>query len=109
MRVLKFIVDGQTIKQDPSCDFSGLVPGSEGYLQAEFAFSKEWRNTVKVVGFYSKLGTEYEPQQLKDGRTCMIPAEATQRKVFKVRVIGTNGAYTIQTDKFSVEQKGGKV
>lgn len=28
MRTLKFIVEGQAIKQDPNCDFSGLIPGT---------------------------------------------------------------------------------
>ena len=51
MRTLKFIVEGQIIRPDPSCDFSGLVPGSEGYLRAEFSFSKDWVNTIKVVSF----------------------------------------------------------
>ena len=39
MRTLKFIVDGQILRQDPTCDFSNIVPGTEGYLIAEFAFS----------------------------------------------------------------------
>lgn len=38
MRTLKFIVDEQIIRQDPNCDFSNLVPGSKGYLQAYFHF-----------------------------------------------------------------------
>jgi hypothetical protein len=63
MQTLKFIVDGQTIKPDPECDFSGLVPS----MQAEFTFSKEWESTPKVVAFYSRLGNEYPPQSLKDG------------------------------------------
>ena len=28
MKTLRFIVDNQTIRKDPYCDFSGLVPGS---------------------------------------------------------------------------------
>ena len=27
-------IDNQIIKADPKCDFSGLVSGTEGYLQA---------------------------------------------------------------------------
>ena len=107
MRVLKFIVDGQTIRQDPSCDFSGIVSGTEGYLQAEFSFSKEWANATKVVGFYSKLGKEYTPQVLKNGKTCMIPAEATKNRVFKIRVIGKRDDYMLRTNKIAIEQKGG--
>lgn len=107
MRTLKFIVEGQTVKPDPRCDFSGLVPGTEGYLQAEFSFSKEWNNITKVVGFYSKLGNEYEPQPLKNNRTCMIPPDATNKRSFKLQVIGMQGDYTIRTDRFEVIQKGG--
>ena len=107
MRTLRFIVDGQTINQDPYCDFSGLVPGTEGYLKAEFTFSKEWDNTVKVAAFFSNLGKEYEPSILKDGRTCVIPAEATKNRIFKVMVFGQNKEYTLKTNRIAVDQKGG--
>jgi hypothetical protein len=108
MRTLKFIVDGQSIKQNPSCDFSGLVPGTEGYLKAEFIFSADWNDTVKVAGFFSNMGKEYEPQILKDGKTCMIPAEALRNRIFKVQVIGKRGDYKILTNKVTVSQNGGK-
>lgn len=104
MRTLRFIVDGQIIRQDPRCDFTGLVPGSEGYLQAEFNFSKEWLNSPKVAAFYSRLGKEYTPQALKDGRTCLIPKEALEKRIFKVQVMGRNG---LVTNKLEVDQKGG--
>lgn len=107
MRTLRFIVEGQTIRPDPTCDFSGLDPGTQGYLKAEFAFSKEWDGAVKVVGFYSNLGKEYEPRLLKDGKTCLIPAEATQKRVFKVQILGSTGSYVIKTNRFAVDQKGG--
>jgi hypothetical protein len=107
MRTLRFIVDGQTIVQDPYCDFSGLVPGTQGFLQVEFTFSKEWDNTVKVVGFYSNLGKEYEPRLLKDGKTCVVPSDATKNRIFKVQVFGQNDAYSLKTNKVIVDQKGG--
>lgn len=107
MRVLKFIVDGQTIRQDPSCDFSGLVPGTEGYLKLQFSFSKEWNGATKVVGFYSKLGKEYTPQVLKNGTDCMVPAEATKNRLFKIRVIGKGSELILRTNKIAIEQKGG--
>ena len=88
MRTLKFIVDGQILKQDPTCDFTGLVPGTEGYIQADFSFSPEWKDCVKVAGFYSIMGQEYEPRLLTDENTCMIPAEALARRKFKIQVIG---------------------
>ena len=109
MRTLRFIVKGQIITQDPKCDFSGLVPGSEGYIQAEFVFSPEWDGCAKVAGFYSNLGIEYEPQILKDGSTCRIPAEALKRRIFKVQILGQKKDYIIRTNKLAVEQKGDKV
>lgn len=109
MRVLKFIVEGQSIKQDPSCDFTGLVPGTKGYIQAEFLFPKEWSGYAKVAAFYSALGKEYSPKKLIDGKYCLIPTEALERRVFKVRVIGKKGDSTMITNKFAVKQNGGEV
>ena len=111
MRTLKFIVDGQIIKQDPNCDFTDLVPGSEGYLQAEFSFSPNWNNCAKIASFYSAMGKEYEPQILKDGKTCIIPAEALKREVFKIQLIGRS-KFTktkIITNKVEVRQNGGVI
>ncbi len=107
MRTLKFIVDGQVIRQDPNCDFTGLVPGTEGYLQAEFTFSSEWNGYVKVAAFYSMLGKEYTPQVLKDGKTCIIPSEALERRAFKIRIIGKKDGSKFATSKITVFQKGG--
>ena len=109
MRILRFKVDDQIITRDPDCDFSNLVPGTEGYLQAEFSFSKEWVGSTKVAAFYSKLGKEYTPQVLKDGRTCIIPAEACAKRDFFIRVVGKRGGYKIVTNKVEVNQTGGKV
>ena len=106
MRTLKFIVEGQTIKPDPKCDFSGLIPGTAGYLRAEFTFSKEWVSTPKVVAFYSRLGNEYPPQALKNGKTCTIPAEALRKRIFKIQVLGKNG---LVTNRLEIDQKGGAV
>ena len=108
MRTLKFIVDKQIITQDPKCDFSGLVPGSEGYLKAEFAFSPDWRDTVKGVGFWTRLGKECPPQILEDGKTCIIPAEALKGKEFKLAVMGKKEGFKLVTNKVIVRQDGGK-
>lgn len=100
MRTLKFIVEGPVLKPDPECDFSGLTPD----LQAEFTFSKEWESIPKVVAIYSRLGNEYQPQPLKDGKTCAIPAEALRKRIFKVQVLGKNG---LATNRLEIDQKGG--
>lgn len=109
MRTLKFIVDDQIITQDPNCDFSGLVPGTEGYLKAEFSFSPEWNDCVKLASFYSAMGKEYTPKVLMDGKSCIIPTEALAKKTFKVQVIGgTPYNVKLTTNKVNVVQNGGK-
>ncbi len=108
MRTLKFIVTDQIIAQDPKCDFSGLVPGTAGYVQAEFSFSSEWAGFTKVAAFWSALGKEYPPQILRDGKSCMIPAEALERRTFKVQVIGKGpNSKKLTTNKVEVIQNGG--
>lgn len=106
MRILKFIVDKQIIKQDPNCDFDNLIPGSEGYLQAEFSFSREWDDCIKVAAFYSPMGREFTPQVLKSNNTCIIPTEALAISEFKIRILGKRENFKITTNKITVLQKG---
>lgn len=108
MRTLKFIVNKQIIMQDPKCNFDGLIPGTEGYLKAEFIFSSDWRESTKVAAFFSPLGKEYQPQKLEDGRTCVIPAEALKYRKFKIQAIGRKGDTKLITNKLTVSQNGGK-
>lgn len=107
MRTLKFIVDGQIIRKDPNCDFTNLIPRTEGYLRAEFSFSLDWNNCVKVASFWSAVGKEYSPQVLKDGKSCIIPAEALEKYAFKVGVIGKGPNLKLTTNKVAVKQDGG--
>lgn len=109
MRSLKFIVNKQSITQDPQCDFGGLVPGTNGYLKAEFTFSSDWNGMSKVAAFYSPLGIEYPPQILEDGKTCDIPAEALAKSSFKIQVIGKGADNSkLVTNKLMVIQNGGR-
>ena len=105
MRVLKFIVEGQVIKPDPSCDFSGLIPGTEGYLKAEFQFSSEWNGLAKVAAFWI-TNKECPPQILDDGKSCMIPAEALEKYAFKISLIGKGNGTKLVTNKVVVMQNG---
>lgn len=109
MRVLRFIVDGQSIKPDPSCDFTGLFPGKNDHIQAEFEFSPEWDNKFKVVAFWSMLGSEYPPQLLDEYDTCEIPVEALARPAFTIQVLGRHRGPVISTNRLTVYQRGGKV
>lgn len=107
MRTLKFIVDGLTLKQDPKCNFDGLVPNTEGYLQAEFSFSSEWNGCVKVAAFWSVMGKEYPPQKLENGKTCIIPAEALKGQAFEISVLGKNAHTKLVTNNIKITQNGG--
>ena len=108
MRTLKFIVSGRTLIQDPSCDFTGLFPSENEKLAAEFQFSNEWEDTIKVVAFYSVLGAEYPPQVLDEGNKCIFPTEAVMRPVFRMQLLGEVSGAVIQTNVLSIYQKGGK-
>lgn len=104
MRVLKFIVDKQIISPDPNCDFSGLVPGTNGYLKTEFIFSEEWNGCCKAA-IFSVLRDEY-PISLRNN-SCTIPAEVLTSRKFKVAVVGVKGEdYRITTNKAEVRQNG---
>lgn len=107
MRNLKFIVNSDTIIQDPSCDFSNLFPGRNPDVQAEFTFSPEWKNRAKVVAFWSILDKEYQPQVLNDENVCQIPEEVLKRPAFKMQLLGKYRGRTFKTDKLTVYQRGG--
>ena len=106
MRTLKFIVTGQQIKKDPSCDFSGLVAGTKGYLRAEFSFSSEWNCCRKAAAFWI-MGEEH-PAILKEN-ACIIPAEALTWSSFEVSVLGMRKDYKIATGKVKVTQERRKL
>lgn len=112
MRTLRFIVNNDSIERDPSCDFGGLFPGRNPEIRAEFIFSDEWKNTVKVASFWSMLDAEYDPQVLNDD-SCIIPTEALSRASFKIQVLGKKNklAYDqkiLSTNKLTIRQTGGK-
>ena len=109
MRTLRFIVDGTTIRQDPSCDFSGLFPSKTGKLRAEFIFSKEWESRTKVIAFWSIMDNECAPQVVNDDETCMIPAEAISKVAFKLQVLGkTRNSPIVKTNTVTIYQSGTK-
>lgn len=105
MRTLEFIVSGQIITPDPSCDFSGLFPGTEGYLQARFTFDETWSGCGKIAEFRRYITSEPVPVKLTEN-TCIIPSEALVGKAFKVSVIGIRKGFRIQTNTTEVRQDG---
>lgn len=107
MRTLVFNVKKQIIERDQSCDFSGLVAGTSGYLKAKFLFSDDWDNCAKVAGFFSKEDKEFPPCALDKNNSCMIPSEALQHHEFKIKLYGKRNGYTITTQKITIKQHGG--
>lgn len=101
MRVLDFIVTGQTLRRDPACDFSGLAAGSSGYLYARFRFSADWAGHKKAAVFTAS-GEEY-PVGLRDGM-CEIPAEALTGRVVRVMVVGRRGFSELPTNEIAFSQ-----
>lgn len=105
MRTLKFAVNAQKISPDPNCDFSGIVPGTAGYLKAHFSFSPEWSGMVKVAEFRKYACDPQISVPIIRGE-CMIPAEVTGGKSWTVKVIGKRGDVILPTGNCKVEQEG---
>lgn len=103
MRTLKFTINGQTIKKDSDCDFSGLVAGSIGYLRAKFTFSKEWFECKKAASFW--IDGQEHAVLLDVIDSCMIPEAALTGEMFKVSVTGVKPGYKIGTNKTKVKQE----
>lgn len=107
MRTLKFIVEHDGLKQDPSCSFDRLFPAPNQEIVAEFSFPHEWNGVSKVAAFYSMLGKEYPPQIIEDDNRCVIPPEALKLPAFKIQVLGNFRGKITTTNTLTVYQKGG--
>lgn len=108
MRVLEFDVSGQRIEKVPTCDYSGLIKGTSGYLVASFQFDEVWKDTVKVAAFYGYKDGSYEQCAvlIQDG-ICLIPDAATQCKFFKVGAVGQKPGLRLTTNLVTVYQEEG--
>lgn len=102
MKVLKFIVNEQSLVRDPTCDFSGIVSGTKGYLEAQFKFNSTWTGFGKVAIFTNLL--EDYPAILKGDR-CLIPADALTGSEFSISVVGSSNGKRLTTNSVSVEQE----
>lgn len=103
MRVLSFDVDRQQISKSQDCDFSGLVAGTQKYLQAHFSFSPEWQDCILVASFWR--GNTEHAVLIKDN-VCEIPSEVLTGRVFSISVTGICGDCRITTNKVYVRQEG---
>lgn len=104
MRFLKFVVEGQRIRPDPACDFSGITAGTRGYLVAEFKFSSDWDRCRKAAVFTHGDETEAAPLEKC---SCVIPERILAHDYFMVSVIGEKEGYRITSGKTTVRQEKG--
>ena len=103
MRVLKFIVNGQSLQKDPNCDFSGIIRESIGYLVAEFSLDSAWKGCTIAASFWH-FGEEHAA--LVQNNRCMIPNEALRGFSVGVTLRGVKKGYSISTNKVMFEQGG---
>ena len=101
MRTLRFKVSGQELIRAPGCNFSNIIAGTSGYLQAAFEFGQDWDGTVQVAAFYPYF------QSQKDG-TCIVPDEITVYDTFKIGVVGQReNGQRITTNLITIKQERG--
>lgn len=106
MRELRFLINKQTIEQDPSCDFSGIVQGTANWLTASFLFSKDWDGFVKVAEFRVGMNNSNPttPVPIVKGR-CSIPSEITKGRTWSVRIVGKKDDTILTTKSIRVTQE----
>jgi hypothetical protein len=105
MRTLSYKVAGQRLT--PVGDHTGLIVGTEGYLQAKFEFDDDWKDCKIVASFYSD-DKEHATYIDEDGK-CTIPSEALTNSVFEMRVEGRKPKYRILTNRIREKQSGGDI
>ena len=105
MRVLDFIVKGQSLIKNPDCDFGNIVAGTRGYLSARFQFyGNEWNTCKKAASFY--LEDREFAVLLDENNSCLIPNEVLVSDRFEVSLTGLNDGLLIKTTKTKVKQEG---
>lgn len=105
MRILEFNINKQRLNKKIGCDFSGLVAGSVGYLQAKFYFSEdEWVGCTSKIARFWLDGVEHA-EELDSNNSCVIPSEVLTGSKFEVSVLGAAPGYKIKTNKIAVRQE----
>ena len=102
MRTLSFNVKGQAIRLDPSCNFRGLVAGSNGYLNAKFNLDSSWDGCRIAASFWN--GKD-EYAVLLENSECKIPTEALSGNMVGVSLTGKKNDYQIKTNKVYFRQE----
>ena len=105
MRELKFCVEGQRLRKDPSCDFAGIIPGTRHYLETHFTFDEDWDRCVCVAEFYNESGDA--DAVLIENCKCEVPDIVLDDANFTLKVIGKRkDGYFITTNQIKITQGG---
>ena len=102
MRSLVFDVKDQIIVKNNNCNFDNIVSGTEGYLVAEFNFSRIWDGYGKVAVFNNLF--EEEAVIIKNNK-CLIPSKVLTGDKFYVKVIGSKKGQRLTTNEVTVNQR----
>lgn len=102
MRSLKYIVHGQSLERDNSCDFSNIVAGSKKYLMLQFSFSKDFDDHRKVACFIKNNSIDYIPII---NNVCFVPDELTEERKIYFYLAIVKGDQKIVTNKISIKQE----
>lgn len=79
MRILPFVVNGQTLDKADEESFESLIRGSTGYLKCSFTFDESWNGYTKAVEFLSTESSQYF--FLNKDNTIDIPSNITSDNV----------------------------
>ena len=105
MRILPFVVNGQTLDKADEESFESLVRGSKGYLKCSFKFNRSWDDYVKAVEFIGDKNSEF--YYLKDDMVD-VPNSIAALPYFRVKVYGIMDSKTqFSTNTVLVRQKRG--
>lgn len=104
MRDLVFDINGQVLSKSPTCDFSGIVRGSRGYLRCKFNFSNDWNGYDKAIEFQTKDDNEFF---LMNGNTIFVPDKIANSWYFKIKLYAVESKSPVfPTNTVMVKQRG---
>ncbi len=103
MHRLFFNVNESELSMNPQSNRPGVSKSwvNNTDVLAEFTFSKEWDDTVKVAKF-TRGDTEFTPKVLDHGSVCTIPTEALDGNFFRLCIIGKSNSKEIKTNTIIV-------
>lgn len=102
MRLLNFIVHGQTLSQDPECSFDDIIAGSKKYIKINFKFDKEVDKYRKIASFSDGTIKEYMP--IIDGE-CSFPESLASKKYVRIGVLLIFKKQYIPTNTITIRQE----